>query len=96
MDIYTTMKEANTITVTYKKPKKYFFVIEMDIQTLENLCVKVCDTYDEAVKSTHEYNKENNEEYYYIVAESKYYTGSKNARFYGMEFEINNDNGDMV
>ena len=81
------MKKTNTITVIYKKPKKYFVVIDMDIQTLENLCKKVCDTYDEAVKSAHEYNAENNEEYYYIVSESKYYTGSKNVRFFGLEFE---------
>lgn len=86
------MKETNNINLTYNKPFKYYFVIEIDNYTLENQCVKVCDTYDEAVKYAHEYN--NNEEYYYIVAESKYYTGSKHARFYGMEFEIKNDTGD--
>jgi len=54
------------------------------------------DTYDEAVKYAHDLNKGNSYEYFYIVAESKYYTGSKNARFYGMEFEEIKDNGDMT
>lgn len=95
MDNDTTMKETNNINLTYNKPFKYYFVIEIDNYTLENQCVKVCDTYDEAVKYAHQFNNDNNEEYYYIVAESKYYTGSKHARFYGMEFEEIKDNGDM-
>jgi hypothetical protein len=90
------MKEANNITVTYEKPKKYWFVIEFGNGKYDCECLKVCDTYDEAIKSAHEYNKENSKEYYYIVCESKFYTGSKTARFWGMEFEDNIDNGDMV
>jgi hypothetical protein len=89
------MKETNNITVTYEKPKKYYFVIEIGNNENDVLLLKVCDTYDEAVKYAHDYNQGNSEEYYYIVAEPKYYTGSKHARFYGMEFEEIKDNGDM-
>ena len=88
------MKETNNINLTYTKPNKYYFVIEIDNYTLDNQSVRVCDTYDEAVKYAHQFNNDNNEELFYIVAESKYYTGSKHARFYGMEFEIKNDSGD--
>ena len=88
------MKETNNINLTYEKPNKYYFVIEIDNCTLLNQSVRVCDTYDEAVKYAHQFNNDNNEELFYIVAESKYYTGSKHARFYGMEFEIKNDSGD--
>jgi hypothetical protein len=90
------MKEANSITVTYDKPKKYWFVIEFGDGKYDVECKKVCDTYDEAIKFAHECNNENNEEFYYIVCESKYYTGSKTARFWGLEFEDNIDSGDMI
>ena len=89
------MKETNNVTVTYEKPKKYYFVIELGNNENDVLLLKVCDTYDEAVKYAHDLNQGNSEEYYYIVAEPKYYTGSKHARFYGMEFEEIKDNGDM-
>lgn len=91
------MKETNKITVTYDIPKKYYFVIKLGKDKSDIEFLKVCDTYEEAVKCAHQYNyeKENNKEYYYIVAESKYYTGSKQARFYGVKFEENNDNEDI-
>ena len=90
------MKETNNITVTYNKPKKYYFVIELGDPQIDFLCRNVCDTYDEAVKYAHDLNQQNDNEYFYIVAESKYYTGTKNAKFYGMEFEENKDTGDMT
>jgi hypothetical protein len=89
------MKEANNITVTYDKPKKYWFVIEFEKDTMVFSCLRACDTYDEAIKKAHEYNKENFKENYYIVCESKFYTGSKNARFWGLEFEEITDSGDI-
>jgi len=88
------MKEANSITVVYDKPKKYWFVIEFKKDTMVFSCLRVCDTYDEAIKKAHEFNTNGN--HYYIVCESKYYTGSKNARFWGLEFEEITDSGDMI
>jgi hypothetical protein len=87
------MNEANKITVTYHTPKKLWAVIEFNNGL--RIMTDVFDSYDKAIKEAHRLNSESTIENKYIVFESVYYTGSVKAKYYGMEFETNLDNGDM-
>jgi hypothetical protein len=88
------MTESNKLTVTYDTPKKSWAIIESDYYVIGNV-VGVYDTYDEALKKCHALNNQSNISNIYTVYESVYYTGSVKAKYYGMEFETNLDNGDM-
>ena len=85
------MNESNKLTVTYKTPKKLWAIIDFN----NGLMTYIFDSYDKAIKEAHRLNSESTIENKYIVFESVYYTGSVKAKYYGMEFETNLDNGDM-
>jgi hypothetical protein len=85
------MTESNKLTVTYQTPKKLWAIIECN----NGLLIDVFNSYDNAIKEAHRKNEESTIENKYIVFESVYYTGSVKAKYYGMEFKTNLDNGDM-
>ena len=87
------MTESNKLTVTYNTPKKTWAVIELN--ETENKLICIYESYDEAVKKCHTLNEIYKKSYIYTVYESVYYTGSIRAKYYGMEFKSNLDNGDM-